>query len=58
MLDSDLFLPKDGWSGPERHEEAEIPPSVVYSGKHFIALEHMSSLAIYSPAGVHHETRQ
>jgi SRSO17 transposase len=42
MLDSDLFLPKDGWNGSQRREEAEIPPSVVYRGKHFIALEQLS----------------
>jgi len=42
MLDSDLFLPKDGWNGSDRREEAEIPPLVVYRGKQFIALEQLS----------------
>jgi SRSO17 transposase len=39
MLDSDLYLPKDGWNDPERRRQAAIPPSVVYRGKHIMALE-------------------
>lgn len=42
MLDSDLYLPKDGWNGAQRREEAGIPESVVYRGKHFIALEQLA----------------
>jgi SRSO17 transposase len=41
MLDSDLYLPKDGWNDEDRRAEAEIPESVVYRGKNFIALEQL-----------------
>ena len=39
MLDSDLYLPQDGWNDRKRRKEAAIPPSVVYRGKHVMALE-------------------
>jgi len=37
MIDSDLYLPKDGWNQAERREEAGIPDSVVYRPKYEIA---------------------
>jgi SRSO17 transposase len=40
MLDSDLFLPEQGWT-PERRQEAAIPDSLVYRPKHIIALEQL-----------------
>jgi SRSO17 transposase len=39
MLDSDLYVPEKGWDDPRRRKEAAIPPSVVYRGKHLMALE-------------------
>jgi SRSO17 transposase len=39
MLDSDLYVPKEGWDDPKRRAEAAIPASVVYRGKHVMALE-------------------
>jgi len=42
MLDSDLYLPKEGWNDPERRKEAGIPDAVVYRGKHIIALEQLA----------------
>jgi len=39
MLDSDLYIPEKGWNDPDRRKEAAIPPSVVYRGKHIMALE-------------------
>jgi SRSO17 transposase len=42
MLDSDLYLPREGWNDPRRRAEAAIPPSVVYRGKHRIALEQLA----------------
>jgi len=44
MLDSDLFLPEKGWDAPRR-EEAGIPDSLVYRGKHLIALEQLRRAA-------------
>jgi SRSO17 transposase len=41
MIDSDLYLPKDGWNDPQRREEAKIPESVVYRPKYTIALEQL-----------------
>lgn len=38
MLDSDLYLPENGWS-PQRRQEAGIPDEVIYRPKHQIALE-------------------
>jgi SRSO17 transposase len=38
MLDSDLYLPENGWT-EERRKEAAIPDAVVYRPKHQIALE-------------------
>jgi SRSO17 transposase len=40
MLDSDLYLPKDGWDA-ERRDEAGIPDSVVYRAKHVMALDQL-----------------
>jgi SRSO17 transposase len=40
MLDSDLYVPKEGWDAARR-EEAGIPDEVVYRGKHEIALEQL-----------------
>jgi SRSO17 transposase len=37
MIDSDLYLPKEGWNDPERRKEAGIPDSVVYRPKYEIA---------------------
>src|SRR5258708_23376558 len=39
MLESALYLPEKGWEDPERRKEAAVPPSVVYRGKHVMALE-------------------
>jgi len=39
MLDSDLYLPEKGWDDPKRRQEAAVPPSAVYKGKHIMALE-------------------
>ncbi|MGQ9862677.1 MAG: IS701 family transposase [Thiobacillaceae bacterium] len=41
MIDSDLYLPKDGWNDPDRRREAEIPDSVVYRPKYVIAEEQL-----------------
>jgi len=38
MIDSDLFMPKNGWDDPERRHEAGIPDTVVYHPKYDIAL--------------------
>ena len=40
MLDSDLFLPETGWDA-ERRKKAGIPDSLVYRGKHLMALEQL-----------------
>lgn len=40
MLDSDLYLPKDGWD-EQRRAEAKIPPELTYRPKHVIALEQL-----------------
>jgi len=40
MLDSDLYLPKHQWDA-DRRQKAGIPDSVVYQGKHIIALEQL-----------------
>lgn len=40
MLDSDLYLPEQGWN-QERRQEAGIPDSLVYRPKHIIALEQL-----------------
>lgn len=42
MLDSDLYLPRDGWNDPERRKEAAIPDSVVYRPKYDIALAQLA----------------
>lgn len=42
MLDSDVYLPQKGWDDPRRRREAAVPPSVVYRGKHVIALEQLA----------------
>ena len=39
MLDSDLYLPKQGWDDPARRQEAAIPESVRYRPKHLMALD-------------------
>jgi SRSO17 transposase len=39
MLDSDLYLPEQGWNGWDRRKEAGIPTSLSYRPKHIIALE-------------------
>jgi SRSO17 transposase len=39
MVDSDLYLPKDGWNDPQRRRAAGIPDDVVYRPKYDIALE-------------------
>jgi SRSO17 transposase len=44
MLDSDLFLPKDGWDA-DRRAEAGIPDSLVYRPKHLIGLEQLRRAA-------------
>lgn len=44
MLDSDLFLPETGWDD-ERRKKAGIPESLVYRGKHMIALEQLRQAA-------------
>ncbi len=44
MLDSDLFLPKEGW-GADRRQEAGIPDSLVYRPKHLMALEQLRRAA-------------
>jgi SRSO17 transposase len=44
MLDSDLFLPENGWDA-KRREEAGIPDSLVYRPKHFMALEQLRRAA-------------
>jgi SRSO17 transposase len=41
MLDSDLYLPENGWD-PKRRKEAAIPDSVVYRPKHEIAREQLA----------------
>jgi SRSO17 transposase len=41
MIDTDLFLPKEGWNDPKRREEAEIPDAVVYRPKYVIAQEQL-----------------
>ena len=41
MIDSDLYLPKEGWNGPERRKKAGIPDSLVYRPKYQIALEQL-----------------
>jgi len=42
MLDSDVYVPKDGWNDPRRRKEAAIPPTLGYRGKHVIALEQLA----------------
>ena len=44
MLDSDLFLPENGWN-PARRREAGIPDSLTYRPKHMIALEQLRRAA-------------
>lgn len=44
MLDSDLFLPKEGWDA-DRRREAGIPDSLVYRPKHMIALDQLGRAA-------------
>jgi SRSO17 transposase len=39
MIDSDLYLPENGWDEPERCREAGIPESLTYHPKHQIGLE-------------------
>jgi SRSO17 transposase len=41
MIDSDLYLPKDGWNDPDRRRKAEIPDSVQYHPKYVIAQEQL-----------------
>jgi SRSO17 transposase len=41
MIDSDLYLPKDGWNDPDRRREADIPDSVLYRPKYVIAQEQL-----------------
>lgn len=41
MLDSDLYLPEQGWTA-ERRNEAAIPDAVVYRPKHEIAREQLA----------------
>jgi SRSO17 transposase len=38
MIDSDLYLPKDGWNDKQRRKEAGIPDSAIYRPKYDIAL--------------------
>ncbi len=45
MLDSDLFLPKDGWNAPQRRKEAGIPDSAVYRTKYEMGLEQLRRAA-------------
>jgi SRSO17 transposase len=40
MLDSDLYLPKEGWDAARR-QEAGIPDSAVYRAKHEMGLEQL-----------------
>jgi SRSO17 transposase len=42
MLDSEIYLPKEGWNDPERRKEAGIPDSVVYRPKYEIAQEELA----------------
>lgn len=44
MLDSELFLPKEGWDA-DRRKEAGIPDSLVYRPKHLIGLEQLRRAA-------------
>jgi len=39
LLDSDLFLPENGWDDAARRAAAHIPEDVVYRPKHVIAFE-------------------
>ena len=39
LLDSDLFLPENGWDDAARRAAAHIPEDVVYRPKHVIAIE-------------------
>jgi len=39
MIDSDLYLPKEGWNDSQRRRAAGIPEAVVYRPKYDIALE-------------------
>ena len=41
ILDSDLYLPKEGWNDPKRRKEAAIPDSATYRPKHEMALEQL-----------------
>jgi SRSO17 transposase len=41
MIDSDLYLPKEGWNDPDRRREADIPDSVLYRPKYVIAQEQL-----------------
>lgn len=41
MLDSDLYLPKDGWNDPQRRKEAGIPAALVYRPKYLMAEEQL-----------------
>jgi SRSO17 transposase len=41
MIDSDLYLPKDGWNGHKRRKKAGIPEGVAYRSKYHIALEQL-----------------
>lgn len=41
MIDSDLYVPKEGWDDPDRRREAGIPDSVVYRAKYVIAEEQL-----------------
>ncbi len=40
MLDSDLYLPENGWD-EQRRTKAKIPPELTYRPKHVIALEQL-----------------
>ena len=37
MIDSELYLPKEGWSDPDRRAKAQIPAGLVYRPKYEIA---------------------
>lgn len=50
MIDSDLYLPKEGWNDPLRRKKADIPDSVVYRPKYDIALEQLARAQVN---GVH-----
>jgi SRSO17 transposase len=41
MIDSDLYLPKEGWNDPGRRREADIPDSVQYRPKYAMVQEQL-----------------